>query len=285
MKTSEHLTEGEVYTRRQLSEKFRINYRGPLMNGIFRPTRPEIHDSVWIKLEGDVLEFDGQDQGATDYLIREHRERGLELLLFYRPEKTAYPGYGFRYEGQFRYVSEVGEGPTRFTLIRSGATSKVDLTIVRPADYDAADDTYASSGEDTRIRTYGQIVARRGQQAFRQALRERYGARCMVTGCETLAVVEAAHISPYRGEADNRVENGLLLRADVHTLFDLDLIGIEPSTLIVRVHPSVSEVQYRSLDGKSLHCSTSRPSQSALKARWASYLARASAEDRMAHRE
>jgi HNH endonuclease len=36
----------------------------------------------------------------------------------------------------------------------------------------------------------------------------------------TLDILEAAHISPYRGEEDNHPENGLLLRADLHTLFD-----------------------------------------------------------------
>jgi len=52
-------------------------------------------------------------------------------------------------------------------------------------------------------------------------------------------VLEAAHIKPYRGKTDSHLENGLLLRADLHTLFDLNLIGVEPDTLTVRVHPWV----------------------------------------------
>ena len=66
-----------------------------------------------------------------------------------------------------------------------------------------------------------------------------YGAskryRCMVSGCQLVDLLEAAHIRPYRGENDNHPSNGLLLRADLHTLFDLDLLGIDPETLLVRL--------------------------------------------------
>src|SRR5262249_37425762 len=63
--------------------------------------------------------------------------------------------------------------------------------------------------------------------------------RCLVTGCEVLAVLEAAHIRTYPGEDDNDPANGLLLRSDIHTWFDLDLLGIEPDELRVELHPSV----------------------------------------------
>lgn len=92
-------------------------------------------------------------------------------------------------------------------------------------------ETYIPQDGDWREVVERQIRERRGQQHFRDILRERYGDRCLVTGCEVLAVLEAAHIKPYQGEADNHPENGLLLRSDIHTLFDLDLIGIEPERL------------------------------------------------------
>src|SRR5205823_2979542 len=67
-------------------------------------------------------------------------------------------------------------------------------------------------------------ASRQGQFAFRAALIEAYGGRCAMTGCDILEVLEAAHIVPYRGPSTNAVSNGLLLRADIHTLFDLGLI-------------------------------------------------------------
>jgi len=52
-----------------------------------------------------------------------------------------------------------------------------------------------------------------------------------VSGCTLMEIVEAAHIKPHAEQPDDDPANGLLLRADLHTLFDLHLIGIEPDTL------------------------------------------------------
>lgn len=60
--------------------------------------------------------------------------------------------------------------------------------------------SYPLIGEDLRPITMRQIRARRGQRKFRQALRKRYSSRCMITGCQLIDIIEAVHISPYRGE-------------------------------------------------------------------------------------
>ena len=44
--------------------------------------------------------------------------------------------------------------------------------------------------------------------------------------------LEAAHIIPYKGSSTNHIQNGILLRADIHTLFDLDLLRIDENYLI-----------------------------------------------------
>jgi|JI6StandDraft_1071083.scaffolds.fasta_scaffold66006_3 hypothetical protein len=85
--------------------------------------------------------------------------------------------------------------------------------------------------EDQRERTWQEIVLRRGQQEFRQHLLVRYGFRCQMTGCDVTDVLEAAHIIPYRGRSSNHVDNGLLLRSDIHILFDLCLVSVDPDTL------------------------------------------------------
>jgi 5-methylcytosine-specific restriction protein A len=132
---------------------------------------------------------------------------------------------------------------------------------------------YSPQEGDRRQVVERQIRARRGQQQFRDALCTRYGNRCLVTGSEVLAVLEAAHIKPYRGEDDNHPENGLLLRADIHTLFDLDLLGIEPEQLRVELHPDLANNKdYGSLAGKTLYCARDqRPSQEALQLRYAQF--------------
>jgi hypothetical protein len=130
---------------------------------------------------------------------------------------------------------------------------------------------YVPTGEDSRVAVLRQIKARRGRQKFRDDLRDRYGDLCLISGCRLLDVVEAAHIQPYRGEPDNHPSNGLLLRADLHTLFDLNLIGIEPDTLIVRVHPAAQAEGYGAFDGVKLKCDGDQPSQEALTLRWRAY--------------
>ncbi|WP_341358362.1 HNH endonuclease signature motif containing protein [Georgenia sp. M64] len=106
--------------------------------------------------------------------------------------------------------------------------------------------------EDTRERALAEIAVRRGQGQFRTSLLSTYGRRCAVTGTAEGAVLEAAHISPYRGTHTNIVANGLLLRSDIHTLFDLHLLTVqrEGGYLVVRVSPAVVEMIYRELDGR-----------------------------------
>ncbi|MEO0838731.1 MAG: HNH endonuclease [Cyanobacteria bacterium J06643_5] len=121
---------------------------------------------------------------------------------------------------------------------------------------------------DRRQLVIRQILARQGQPQFRKALQDLYGKQCMVSRCQLLDIVEAAHISPYRGIEDNHPENGLLLRVDLHTLFDLDLMGIHPESLQVSFHPTALVNGYTILEGKKLLCCNIKPSKSALNLRW-----------------
>jgi hypothetical protein len=105
-----------------------------------------------------------------------------------------------------------------------------------------------TSIEDARERVMGSIVRRRGQQAFREALIERYDGRCLVTGCDVVQVLEAAHIVPYQGEETNHSENGLLLRADIHALFDLGLLAIGEDFRVI-LHPSLHATSHGEFQG------------------------------------
>jgi putative restriction endonuclease len=62
--------------------------------------------------------------------------------------------------------------------------------------------------------------ARLGQGAFRVLVTEAYERRCAITGERTLPVLEAAHIKPFAESGPHLVSNGLLLRSDLHILFD-----------------------------------------------------------------
>jgi len=108
------------------------------------------------------------------------------------------------------------------------------------------------SVEDQRNRDLRSIVRRQGQKAFRAALLEAYGGKCAMTGCGVIDVLEAAHIHRYMGKETNIVSNGLPLRADVHTLFDLNLVGVDISTMRICISPSLGGSSYAELDGRQL---------------------------------
>lgn len=133
---------------------------------------------------------------------------------------------------------------------------------------DADDSPYVVDGSDERKVIARQLRERRGQKTFRQALLLRFARRCLVTGCGLPDLLEAAHISPYRGVKDNHVSNGLLLRTDIHTLFDLDLLGIEPTTLRIHLNPKLEGSDYVRFRNERLACDVSALSKSALESRW-----------------
>jgi uncharacterized protein YjbI with pentapeptide repeats len=92
------------------------------------------------------------------------------------------------------------------------------------------------------------FAGRHGQSKFRKDLLKAYNGRCVVTGCDIEAALEAAHIVPYCLTKDNNLLNGLLLRADLHTLFDFNLIFIDPNTRVVYLaHPLQQSDSYRGL--------------------------------------
>lgn len=131
----------------------------------------------------------------------------------------------------------------------------------------ANNDDFVPLMADQREAALRAIKTRRGQSAFRKTLIRIYGPACMVTGCAILDLLEAAHIIPYRGESYNHAANGLLLRADIHTLFDLNLMWIEPGTLKVRFANKLLSTEYGRWEGQTINAKEHRPSVKCLELR------------------
>lgn len=78
---------------------------------------------------------------------------------------------------------------------------------------------------------YGPLTTARprlGQGAFRVMVTDTYERRCAVTNEKALPVLQAAHIRPVSEGGTHRLDNGLLLRSDVHTLFDMGYVTVTP---------------------------------------------------------
>lgn len=91
-----------------------------------------------------------------------------------------------------------------------------------------ARDRIASPSETDDRRFGAEFLARGrlGQGAFRVLVTDAYSRRCAVTGEKTLPVLEAAHIKPYSLDGPHAVTNGILLRSDLHKLFDLGYVTV-----------------------------------------------------------
>lgn len=82
--------------------------------------------------------------------------------------------------------------------------------------------------EQTRFGEPHLIRPRLGQGAFRVLVTDMYQRRCAVTKERTLPALEAAHIRPYSDGGVHEAQNGLLLRRDIHSLFDAGYVTVTP---------------------------------------------------------
>jgi len=267
---SEALQAGKVYSHEDLASRFGVT-DATLNTGVFQPKGSQ---SIWLfvtlqkttdrtqhidHLEGDVLHWQGQTSGRSDGRIIDHEAVGHELLLFYRHSKRQHPHAGFTYEGSFRYLHHEPGNPSSFVLQR--------LSSVEPGDAQTnAEPFNPVDVEDGRRKVLSLIARRQGQPKFRRDLMAAYEGKCAITGCPVEAVLEAAHIHPYLGQHTNDVTNCLLLRADLHTLFDLRLLWID-ATNRVKVSHRLRGTPYGEHEGGGLRVpkhATSRASPKAL---------------------
>jgi len=122
---------------------------------------------------------------------------------------------------------------------------------------------------DERIRVACSRWLRSHQSEFRSRLLEEYGNRCAISGFGPVEILEAAHIVGHAESGNSSLTNGLLLRADLHGLFDLNLLRIDPESRTVVVDARAKD--YMQLQGVRLRdpaSPASRPSTERLRARW-----------------
>lgn len=119
------------------------------------------------------------------------------------------------------------EGDSLWAEVRERLVQNETVKTIGPATI-AAQDT-------PRYGTPVLVAPRLGQGSFRALVTDAYSYRCAITNERTLPVLQAAHIKPYADGGPHELSNGLLLRSDLHTLFDQQYLTIDPNkkTLIV----------------------------------------------------
>jgi putative restriction endonuclease len=119
-----------------------------------------------------------------------------------------------------------------------------------PAAPDAAligfpiDEFDPNATQDNRLKVIAEVRRRQGGARFRRALLQAYESRCAMTRYDATPALEAAHVLPYRGPQTNHVANGLLLRADMHDLFDLGLIAVDTNSMRLMLANDLIGTQY-----------------------------------------
>jgi hypothetical protein len=196
---------------------------------------PDREVGLWF-FEGepeDVIYLDPQEQDDVEPVIRSLEIKADASVL----------GLSFQGGSGVRQITEAAlRALDQHAGIALLAASEGDPELFDPENIIAAREQITRS-----------IKARRGQQAFRDALLKAYEGRCAITGCSVVDVLEAAHVTPYLGPETNHITNGLLLRADLHTLLDCGLIGIDPSTRTVILASTLRTApDYRDLHGRRL---------------------------------
>ena len=108
------------------------------------------------------------------------------------------------------------------------------------------------SNADLRNWKLVQQRIREGQAGFRSMLSVVYGNRCAISGYDVEEALEAAHIMPYRGRHTNVTPNGILLRADIHALFDAGHLGVTPGDHKVLLSDRAKQSKYGELHLRKL---------------------------------
>ncbi|SER07031.1 HNH endonuclease signature motif containing protein [Actinokineospora terrae] len=116
------------------------------------------------------------------------------------------------------------------------------------------------------------VRVRNGQGAFRARLLKEYGDVCAFTGPTPREALEAAHLYSFAEDGEHRDEGGLLLRRDVHGLFDRGYLAVEPGGLTIDVVDALHGYEaYQALHGAVLQVELTAQQQDWVRAHWAAH--------------
>lgn len=138
-------------------------------------------------------------------------------------------------------LSELENRPFNKKIKKSLAKKDALFTINQILKKDTWDE--ADNDDIKKYQTIAKKI-RSGQPKFRRNLLKLYDEKCVITNCPVKGVLEAAHILNHSISGINDSSNGLLLRSDLHNLFDSNKIKINPKTYKIEVNESLKNTSY-----------------------------------------
>lgn len=122
---------------------------------------------------------------------------------------------------------------------------------------------------DKSGRKISKTFVRVGQRKFRKQLLKTYGNVCAFSGLNHSSGLDAAHLYSYATLEMHDYYGGLLLRKDLHRLFDLGMIAINPENLCLHLSPSLRKIpQYSEMHGSCLKVNIQDKTLQWLKVHW-----------------
>lgn len=203
----------------------------------------DLHDGTWLMFySAHVNNTDGETQPTWNNGLLACLADGVPVGVFLKQKSGDYLI-------SLAFVEEYVPGRDSFVL--HGPADAVERNGLAARDFDAEGEVIGVDDvmRDLKVRREAERVVREGQARFRGRLLDAYGGACALSGCRVPQVLQAAHIVDYSGAHSNLVQNGLLLRSDLHLLYDSCLISVEPETLRVVASENLLETEYARLDG------------------------------------
>lgn len=197
-----------------------------------------------------IIDYQAQDNNPTktnqDYngWLMNCLADGIPIGVMTRQPKSGIKVRGLAYVESYNPISKsfILHGPVNAETERAGYFDAFNVAELSPTDRETL-----SSGDELEKRRLTVRVQREQQDRFRRELLDAYDGRCAITGTDVPEVLQAAHIEPYRGIATQRVENGLLLRADIHLLYDSRLLTVKPDGYTVDLNNRLCTTIYEDL--------------------------------------
>jgi hypothetical protein len=228
----------------------------------------QLNDSVSLEL---VKLF--KQQQASSFFVRPHKPLNFTENIDYKMFSQLYTAYVERHQvgihdnkdDLFVTLMRLSEGKELHSEL-SQELQQIWKDL-QPLELGDEPDFNPTDIKDERKKRKRAVVIRPGQRKFKLELMKAYGRCCSITGCPVEAVLQAAHIIPYLGAKTDHPSNGLLLRVDIHQLFDSYYLSINPETYKVEMASVLSNTCYWELIGQPLRMpksKTARPNNNAL---------------------
>lgn len=200
------------------------------------------------ELPQDAMGGSTRNDIARQPLKLRWRDRSVETDLPTH-KITEHPRGFIRHRGEFTkaFFAESGAEVGDVVIFECLDTHEFRLHLEKP-DGRRVSGSAPSLNREERIRRWAMRETRPEQQEFRRKIAERDGLRCAISGCELAEILDAAHLLPRADGGSDAPQNGIILRADLHRLFDARLLMLDCEGRAT-VSEAVTDHEYRRFDG------------------------------------